>query len=102
MPPLVCKFCDLKKAFDRIKFDSLFKALEEHHVPKCYCALLWNLYRDQHTYIYDGKLFDIEGGVRQGDVISPLLFNAGLEHALPKWKNENGQTMVFTLVVAKG
>ena len=28
----------------------------------------------------------IERGVKHGDVISPILFNAGLEHAMRKWK----------------
>ena len=46
-----------------------------------------------HPYILNkkncsisGKNFSIERGVKQGDVISPLFFNAGLEHALRKWK----------------
>ena len=34
----------------------------------------------------NGKTFPIQRGVKQGDVISPLLFNAGLEHAMRKWK----------------
>ena len=28
----------------------------------------------------------IEQGVRKGDVLSPLLFNAGLEQAIRRWK----------------
>ena len=34
----------------------------------------------------NGKTFPIQRGVKQGDVISPFLFNAGLEHAMRKWK----------------
>ena len=55
-------------------------------VPKSYSALLWNLYRNQKKMHFRGKFVDIERGVRQGDVISPFLSNAGLEHALRKWK----------------
>ena len=32
--------------------------------------------------------FRIGRGVRQGDILSPLLFNAVLEHAMRKWKRK--------------
>ena len=34
--------------------------------------------------------FRIERGIKQGDVISPLLFNAGLAHAIKKWRTRLG------------
>ena len=34
----------------------------------------------------DSRNFHIGRGVKQGDIISPLLFNAGLEHAVRDWK----------------
>ena len=33
-----------------------------------------------------GKTLPIERVVTEGDVISPLLFNASVEHAMRKWK----------------
>lgn len=65
------------------------EALQQQHVPKSYCALLWNLYRNQKGCISGSEVFDIERGVQQSDVISPLLFNAGVEHALRKWKRKS-------------
>jgi len=49
---------------------------------------------------FRGKFVDIERGVRQGDVISPFLSNAGPEHALRKWKLKL-KTTGFKLVLLK-
>ena len=76
---------DLKKAFDRIEYSSLFDALQSQGVSRPYLTLLAALYCNQ-TGDVTGKTFPIQRGVKQGDVISPLLFNAGLEHAMRKWK----------------
>ena len=37
-------------------------------------------------WFLQGPQFPIKRGVKQGDVLSPLLFNAGLEHAMKKWE----------------
>ena len=50
-----------------------------------YVKLLELLYKDQHGNV-DSHRFQILRGVRQGDVLSPLLFNAVIEHAMEKWK----------------
>ena len=81
---------DLKKAFDRIEHVSLFRALHHHGVDHEYVKLITMLYREQTGYIKGGRAFAIERGVRQGDVISPLFFNAGLELALERWKRRLG------------
>ena len=36
--------------------------------------------------LHDGSTLAIQRGVKQGDVISPILFNATLESAMRKWK----------------
>ena len=45
----------------------------------------FTLYHDQ-VGLVQGRQFPIKRGVKQGDVLSPLLFNAGLEPAMRKWK----------------
>ena len=40
--------------------------------------------------MYGGRHFDIQRGVKQGDILRPMLFNAALEYALRKWKGKCG------------
>ena len=44
------------------------------------------LYKHQKGIVGDSE-FDINRGVRQGDILSPILFNAALEHVLGRWKD---------------
>ena len=76
---------DLTKAFDRV-YSPLFDALLQQGVPRCYCTLVWKLCKGQTGSVHGSERFNIECGVKQGDVISPIFFNAGLEHAMRKWK----------------
>ena len=78
---------DLKKAFDRIEHHALFRALREQEMDPEIIALLERLYSDQHGAVGNYR-FRISRGVRQGDVLSPILFNAVLEHAMRKWKTK--------------
>ena len=81
--PMWCANFDLRKAFDRIEYNALFDALKVQGLP--YLKLMASLYHDQ-VGLVQGRQFPIKRGVKQGDVLSPLLFNAGLEHAMRKWK----------------
>ena len=53
---------------------------------QCYISLLSALYRLQTGQVQAGRKFSRQRGVKQGDVLSPALFNAGLELALARWK----------------
>ena len=75
---------DLTKAFDRVEYDPLFTALLEQGVPKVYCALLWALYQQQCGSLHGRETFAIQRGVKQGGVISPILFNAALESTIKR------------------
>ena len=79
--PLWMISLDLRKAFDRIQFGPLFEALRDQGVPDAYVQLLGLLYKDQKGTVNGSAFFDIQRGVKQGDVISSMLFNAGLEAA---------------------
>ncbi len=88
--PLWCASLDLRKAFDRIEYAPLFEALRAQGVEQKYIALLAQIYSEQDGRINGAPVFQIQRGVKQGDVISPLLFNAGLELAISRWKRSLG------------
>ena len=84
--PLYFASLDLRKAFDRIEWPYLFEALGEQALPTSYQNLLKMLYAGQEGVLSDDKRFPIRRGVRQGDVLSPLLFNSATEMVISKWK----------------
>ena len=77
---------DLKKAFDRVDHKALFHSLRQQMDCE-YVQLLERLYQQQYGNV-GAYRFPITRGVRQGDILSPLLFNAVLEHAMQKWKQK--------------
>ena len=77
---------DLQKAFDRIEYKALFSALAEQGVDDSYLSLLQRLYSNQSGNVANEVKFPVTRGVRQNDVLSPLIFNVALENVISKWK----------------
>ena len=73
---------DLRKAFDRVEHGSLFNALTHRGDEPGYIHPFQLLYSRQVGILGDGTSFEIRRGVRQGDVLSPMLFNAVFEPQL--------------------
>ena len=73
------------KSWSNVDQSTIGDPAEKLGVSRPYLKLLAALYCNQ-TGDVNGKTFPIQRGVKQGYVISPLLFNAGLEHAMRKWK----------------
>ena len=88
-------FVDYQKAFDRVKHDKLAEVMEKAGIPELERRLIINLYWRQHAALrWDGEVgreVVVERGVRQGCVISPLLFNLYSEFMIKEaLENEEG------------
>ena len=72
-----CKL-DASKAFDRVQYGTLFEILQKRRMPVIVIRLLLDMYTRQSTCIlWNGSrstVFDTKNGVRQGGVLSPILF----------------------------
>ena len=80
-----------KKTFDRLEYGPLSDALRQQNIGARYLSLLASIYCKQTGRVGNSHTFLIHRGVKQGDIISPVLFNAGLEMALRRWKTTIGK-----------
>lgn len=90
--PVVCTFVDFKKAYDSIDRPSLFQILEERGLdPKTREIIKQTLIGTKSKVKFVGEIsepFDIRTGVRQGDGLSPILFNVVLDKVMKEWERE--------------
>ena len=72
-------FIDYAKAFDRVKHEKLVDIMKKTGIPEHEIRLIVNLYWDQRAVIRTEKGItkevEIKKGVRQGCILSPILFN---------------------------
>ena len=83
-------YLDASKAFDRVKFDTLFELLLAKHICPTITRLLSFLYSSQQCRVkWCGEVsssFSVQNGVKQGGVLSPRLFNIYLDELLCRLK----------------
>uniref|UniRef100_A0A8D9ELZ3 Craniofacial development protein 2 n=1 Tax=Cacopsylla melanoneura TaxID=428564 RepID=A0A8D9ELZ3_9HEMI len=83
-------FIDFKKAYDSIKRDQIWNYMKDFGIPSklirlCKLCVLSSKVKVRIENEYS-ETFDVNTGVRQGDGLSPLLFNIVLEKSLRKTK----------------
>jgi retron-type reverse transcriptase len=79
-------FIDFKKAYDSVRREVLHSILIEFGIPKKKVGLVNMCLNETYSTVRIGKLqsdkFPIQNGLKQGDALSPLLFNFALEYAI--------------------
>lgn len=88
--PTVCTFVDFKKAYDSIDRTSLDNILHEYGLDDKTRRLIKETLTDTKSKVkFMGTIsepFTIDTGVRQGDGLSPLLFNIVLDKVMKEWE----------------
>jgi len=82
---------DFKKAFDTVSHKQLWRTLRQQGVSPPYVQLLRALYADSTATVQTDRRsrpFSLQRGVKQGDPLSSLLFNAVLEELFASIKHK--------------
>ena len=83
---------DMKKAFDMVKHSILFEKLKNRKFPPIFLRLLIVMYKSQITKVkWEGtmsKSFEIKNGVKQGAVLSAILFCVYIDDLLKELRRK--------------
>ncbi|KAJ4428000.1 hypothetical protein ANN_24013 [Periplaneta americana] len=81
-------FIDFKKAYDSVKREVLYGILVEFGISKKLVRLIKMCLSEAYSRVRIGQFlsdaFPIHCGLKQGDALSPLIFNFALEYAIRK------------------
>ena len=79
-------FIDFTKAFDRVWHDGLWHTLRQFNFDTTIIDIVESLYKNANSAVLSnntiGEFFKTNVGVRQGCIMSPVLFNIYLEHII--------------------
>jgi sorting nexin-29 len=79
-------FIDFKKAYDLVRREVLYSILLEFGIRRKLVGLIKTCLNETYSIVRIGKYqsdkFPIQNGLKQGDALSPLLFNFALEYAI--------------------
>jgi len=84
--PVILNFADFRKAFDSVHRPALWKILEQYGIPSKIISIIQKLYEGSSSVVridrYISQRFPVLTGVRQGCILSPLLFAIAIDWVL--------------------
>ncbi len=99
--PLYLVFIDFEKAFDSLHRASLWKILRNYGIPKKLVNVIQSLYESfECSFIHNSELtepFLVETGVRQGCILSPILFSLAIDWLMRSITQGKSQGIQWTL-----
>jgi len=85
-------FIDIKNAYDSVMKEVLYNILTEFGIPMKLARLIKMCLNETYSRVWVGThlsdMFPIRNGFKQGDALSPLLFNYVVEYAI-RWVQVN-------------
>ena len=95
---LYINFIDFQKAFDSIHRDSLWKIMRGYGIPSCIVNIIKQFYTGFSCTVGTSTTsFLVESGVRQGCVMSALLFNLAIDWVMRKTTEDKARGIRWTL-----
>ena len=95
---LYINFVDFQKAFDSIHRDSLWRILRAYGIPQDIVLLIKSFYRNFTCKVGNSNImFEVKTGVRQGCVMSALLFNLVIDWIMRRTTEDEQRGIRWTL-----
>ena len=92
-------FINFRKAFDSSHRPALWKKVKQYGLPTIVITIIQKLYEESYSAVrIDGDTssrFRVVTGVRQGCILSPLLFAVAMDWVLFKTRNNSAEGIAW-------